>query len=227
LSFSQNRTGQNPKSAIHNPQSGADLRPLVDAGLAALGLEADADQRERLLAFIALLARWNRAYNLTAVRDPTEMIPRHLLDSLTVSPYLQGEAILDAGTGAGLPGIPLAILAPTRRFVLLDSNGKKIRFVRQTVGELRLANVTAVQARLESYRSEEKFATIVSRAVTSVSALAAAAAHLLDRPARLLAMKGRYPADELDFEPPGPLRVHRLTVPFLDGERHLIEIRYD
>jgi 16S rRNA (guanine527-N7)-methyltransferase len=221
----EDRTSRKPQSAIRSPQS--DLHARLETGLVALGLEAEADQLERLLAFVALLARWNRAYNLTAIRDPWEMIPRHLLDSLTVISYLHGETILDAGTGAGLPGIPLAILAPARRFTLLDSNGKKIRFVRQAAGELRLANVTAVQARLESYRAEEKFATIVSRAVTSVSALAAAAAHLLDRPARLLAMKGRYPADELEFEPPGTLAVHRLAVPFLDGERHLIEIRYD
>jgi 16S rRNA (guanine527-N7)-methyltransferase len=214
----QNPSGPNPKR---------DLRKRLERGLAALGIEASAEQQERLLGFLVLLERWNRAYNLTAVRDPLEMIPRHLLDSLSVSPHLFGCTILDAGTGAGLPGIPLAIMHPDRGFVLLDSNGKKIRFVRQAALELALTNVRAVQDRLESYRPGEKFATIVSRAVASVPALAAAASHLLARPARLLLMKGRYPTDELDAIPAESLRVHRLQVPDLEGERHLIEIRYD
>lgn len=202
----------------------------LDAGLAALGLVADAVQRERLIAYVRVLARWNRAYNLTAVREPGEMLARHLLDSLSVSAYLRGCAILDLGTGAGLPGLPLAIMEPARRFVLLDSNGKKIRFVRQALLELGLANATAVQARMESYRPEGKFATIVSRAVADAPELAAAGGPLLARPGRLLLMKGRTPQPgELAAiaPPPDALRVHRLAVPFLVGERHLIEIHYE
>lgn len=205
------------------------LRQRLDAGLAQLGLDPDPRARERLVAFVLLLTRWNRAFNLTAVRDPLEMVPRHLLDSLTVSAYLHGERLLDVGTGAGLPGIPLAVVHPARRFCLLDSNGKKTRFVRQAASELGLRNVTVVQARIESYPGPGKFDTIVSRAVASLAELAASAEPLAARPARLLVMKGRYPHEELAALDPrvGPVLVHPLQVPFLDGERHLIEIRYD
>lgn len=206
-----------------------ELRGPLDAGLSRLGLDPDPAQRERLLSFVALLVRWSRAFNLTAVREPREMVPRHLLDSLSVSAYLHGDTILDVGTGAGLPGLPLAVVHPERRFCLLDSNGKKTRFVRQAVADLGLTNVDVVQARIESYPVDAKFATIVSRAVASLSALAAAVEPLAARPARLLVMKGRYPHDELAaFDPrTAPVLVHRLQVPFLEGERHLIEIRYD
>lgn len=209
-----------------NPRA---LRERLDAGLAQLGLDPDAQARERLVAFVLLLERWNRAFNLTAVRDPLEMVPRHLLDSLTVSPYLRGSKLLDMGTGAGLPGIPLAVLHPEWRFCLLDSNGKKTRFVRQAASELGLLNVTVVQARIESYPGPEKFDTIVSRAVASLAELAASAEPLAARPARLLVMKGRYPHEELAALDPqtGSVLVHPLQVPFLEGERHLIEIRYD
>lgn len=203
------------------------LRDLLDSGLNSLELDANGHQRGLLIRFICLLATWNRAYNLTAVRDPVEMVPRHLLDSLALNPFLFGPRVLDVGTGAGLPGIPLAILNPTREMVLLDSNGKKVRFVRQAAMELGLANLEPVHARMESYRPQQKFATIVSRAVTSLPGLSEATGRLLARPARLLVMKGRYPRDELNARLPHTPLVHRLRVPLLDGERHLIEIRYD
>jgi 16S rRNA (guanine527-N7)-methyltransferase len=212
---------------MHADREEVRLRARLDGGLADLGLDVSDEGRKRLLAFVALLARWNRAYNLTAVRDPLRMVPRHLLDSLSISPFLRGSPILDLGSGAGLPGIPLAILHPGRRFVLLDSNGKKTRFLRQAVLELALDQVEIVQARMESYRPQEKFATIVSRAVTSLAELWAAAEPLLERRGRLLVMKGRFPGDELsDLATPAP-SVQRLSVPFLDGERHLVEIRCD
>jgi len=203
------------------------LRAALDAGLDLLDLDTGETQRDQLVRFVCLLAQWNRAYNLTAVRDPFEMVPRHLLDSLAVSPFLFGASVLDVGTGAGLPGIPLAILNPSMHLVLLDSNGKKIRFVRQAVMELELNNVESVHARMESYRPREKFATIVSRAVASLSGLSRMTGQLLAQPARLLVMKGRYPRDELDALGSHAMIVHRLAVPFLDGERHLIEIHYD
>ena len=210
------------------------LRGRLDAGLAALGLAADERQRGALIAYLVLLARWNRAYNLTAVRDPLEMVARHLLDSLAVGPYLAGPSVLDLGTGAGLPGIPLAVLYPQREHVLLDSNGKKTRFVRQAVMALGLPNVEVVQARMESYRPGRKFATIVARALATLSELNALGEPLLQRPGRLLLMKGRMPTAEMEALiasggalGPGNVRVHRLDVPFLTGERHLIEVRLD
>ncbi len=202
-------------------------RARLDAGLAALGLDPSPDQRDRLLQFIDLLARWNRAYNLTAVREPLAMVSRHLLDSLAVSPYLVGSSLLDLGTGAGLPGLPLAILNPEKRFVLLDSNGKKIRFVRQATMDLGLANVEVIQARMESYRPGEKFATIITRAVADQETLRRVVKPLLASPGRLLLMKGRRPDEALATPTANNVVIHRLEVPFLDAERHLIEIRQD
>jgi 16S rRNA (guanine527-N7)-methyltransferase len=210
------------------PDNGV-LRERLDAGLAALGLAAVGAQRDGLIAYLRLLARWNRAYNLTAVRDPLEMVGRHLLDSLTVSAFLFGDSVLDLGTGPGLPGIPLALVHPQRHFWLLDGNGKKARFVRQAVMELGLTNCEVVQARMESYRPGRKFATIVARAVASLSELQTFGEPLLDRPGRMLLMKGREPEAELsDLTPTAAdLRIHRLAVPFVVGERHLIEVRRD
>jgi 16S rRNA (guanine527-N7)-methyltransferase len=200
----------------------------LERGLTELGLHSTLEQRHYLIQFINLLVRWNQSYNLTAVRDPMEMVTRHLLDSLAVTPYLLSSPVLDLGTGPGLPGIPLAIIQPASRFVLLDSNGKKIRFVRQAAMELGLtARVEVIQARMESYRPREKFATIVSRAVAELEALWQASAPLLTTPGRLLIMKGRRPEAELTaLSAPHPL-CHRLTVPGLDADRHLIEIRRD
>jgi 16S rRNA (guanine527-N7)-methyltransferase len=206
-----------------------EARRRLAAGLEQMGLAVDAGRQERLIAYLKLLQRWNETYNLTAVRDPRDMVPRHLLDSLAVRPYLFGDRLLDLGTGAGLPGIPLAVVAPRRSFHLLDSNGKKTRFVRQAAMELGLGNVAVVQARMESYLPDRKFATIISRAVTSLSDLSAVADRLLARPARLLVMKGRDPDKELrdPGRRAGYPRIHRLRVPFLDEERHLIDVSFD
>jgi 16S rRNA (guanine527-N7)-methyltransferase len=208
-------------------ESGARPARLLRDGAAALGLELSALQVERLLGFLDLLAQWNRAYNLTAVRDPDEMLARHLLDSLSVQPFLFGETVLDLGTGAGLPGLPLAVCEPDRRFLLLDGNGKKVRFVRQAAMDLGLANLEAVHCRIESYRPGRKFSTIACRAVAAIHEIHARAVPLLESPGRLLLMKGRYPADELGNPALAGLdpSVHPLRVPFLEGERHLIEFR--
>ena len=212
---------------------GTDQRGLIEErlrlGCAALGLAPTAGQRARLLQFLELLLRWNRAYNLTAVRDPVEMVSRHLLDSLSIQPFLFGDPILDLGTGAGLPGLPLAILEPKRRFWLLDANGKKVRFVRRAVLELGLENIEPVQARIETYRPGLKFSTILSRAVAADDILNAPTADWLAHPGRILLMKGRDPREDGVLEPlehlAAPPRVHRLEVPFLDAPRHLIEVR--
>lgn len=196
-------------------------------GAAALGIALSPDQLEPLLGFLDLLQRWNRAYNLTAIRDPAAMVSHHLLDSLAVAPYLSGESILDLGTGAGLPGLPLAVVEPRRRFWLLDSNGKKVRFVRQAVLDLGIPNAEPVQSRIESYRPGRKFSTIVTRAVASIAEIHAQTSPLLASPGLLLVMKGRYPADELAHPALSALdlAVRPLNVPLLDRERHLIEIR--
>jgi len=215
---------------VTGPGYEAALRARLADGLEQMDIVLNSDQIDRLILYLLLLQRWNKAYNMTAVREPREMIPKHLLDSLSVLPFMYGDAFLDLGTGPGLPGIPLAVAAPERACHLLDSNGKKIRFLRQVLAELGLQNVKVIQARMESYLPARKFATIVSRAVTSASDLAVAAAPQLAHPARLLVMKGLRPAvAELEGLEPKPetLIIHRLEVPFLDAERHLIEARYD
>jgi 16S rRNA (guanine527-N7)-methyltransferase len=196
-------------------------------GLAALGLALPDERVGRLLAYLALLARWNAAYNLTAVRDPAEMVPRHLLDSLAILPWVRGPGLLDVGTGAGLPGIPLALAEPDLRVCLLDSSGKKTRFCRQVVMELGLANVEVVQARVEAYRPAEAPATITARAVADLPSLVHSVRHLLGPGTSLLAMKGARPEAEIAGLAAAGLVVstHRLAVPGIDGERHLIEIR--
>lgn len=198
----------------------------LEAAAQGLGVPLLATQRQRLFAFLALLARWNRAYNLSGVRDPDQMVPRHLLDSLAVAPWLGGSPVLDAGTGAGLPGIPLAIACPERRFLLLDTNAKKLRFVTQALFDLGIGNARGVLARIETYRPEEKFVTIVTRAVASAIQIQTQVAPLLAAGGRILVMKGRYPEADLGALTQAglPHRLHRLQVPYLDGERHLLEI---
>jgi len=199
-------------------------------GLERMGIALSGDQIKAMVCYLLLLQRWNRASNLTAVRALLEMVPKHLLDSLSVLPYLYGDKLLDVGTGPGLPGIPLAIAAPDRTFYLLDSNGKKIRFLRQAVMELGLTNAVVIQARMEAYLPGNEFATIVSRAVASVPDLLGLTARLPARPIRLLAMQGKRPAgSELQGLEPSPsaLSIHPVEVPFLDAERHLIEAHYN
>jgi len=216
----------------------AGLREQLDAGLAALqpaiGAALDGASRDALIRFVLLLARWNRAYNLTAIRAPSAMISRHLLDSLAVLPWVKEGPVLDIGTGAGLPGIPLALACPQLDFTLLDANGKKVRFVRQAILELGLARVEVVHARAEAYRPQRKFATIVARAVASLETLRANSVHLAAVGGRLLALKGRPPTDEIETlaatmqgtHGPPQIRTHRLEVPFAGGERNLIEIPF-
>ncbi len=198
----------------------------LDRGLIDLGLDLSVDQRAKLLDYVGLLAKWNKAYNLTAVRDPAEMVTRHLLDSLTLLEHLPSGAVLDVGTGPGLPGIPLAVARPEQSFTLLDSNGKKTRFIVQAVAALGIANVTVVNSRLERYRPERPFEVVVARAFASIGDLLHGVGHLLAPGAIVLAMKGARPVDELKALPPGfaLLDVVPLAVPGLEGERHLVRI---
>jgi 16S rRNA (guanine527-N7)-methyltransferase len=202
------------------------LQVQLEQGIAALGLKLPADAVSRLLDYQALLARWNSTYNLTAIRDPAEMISRHLLDSLAILPYVQGDSLADLGTGPGLPGIPLAIAAPGRQVLLVDSNGKKVRFLREAIRSLKLEGVRAVQSRVEGV--EGQYDCITARAFASLSDMLGWGGHLLAPQGIWLAMKGKSPDDELAGVPEGFVidGIQILDVPGLGAaERHLVVLR--
>lgn len=198
---------------------------LVD-GLQKLAL-GGALEPERLLAFVQLLLDWNRVYNLTSVRRPAEVVKRHILDSLVVAPHVEGQRVLDVGTGAGLPGIPLAMALPDKEFVLLDSSSKKVRFVQQAITALSLDNVRTEHVRVENYRPAELFDTVLCRAFTNLQEFYLQARGACAPDGCLLAMKGVYPMAEIEsFEQAGALLdVIKLNVPGLDAERHLVYMR--
>ena len=198
-------------------------------GARQLGIPLDDRQQQLLLAYLALLIKWNKAYNLTAVRDPDEMVSRHLLDSLSVVRYVAegGDRWLDVGSGGGMPGIPLAIMFPERRFVLLDSNGKKTRFLTQVKLELKLANLEVVHSRVEQFRPSQPFSGITSRAFSSLEDFTNWTRHLGDIESVWLAMKGVQPDDELQALP-ADFELERcvvLKVPGCQGQRHLLILR--
>lgn len=208
---------------LHEPL----LREQLQRGIEQLHLALPQTAIAQLLQYLALLAKWNRAYNLTAVREPAAMVSRHLLDSLAVMPYVSGECCADIGTGAGLPGIPLAIALPHKQFALIDSNGKKVRFVAQAIAELGLENARAIQCRVESWRPEPRCDVVLSRAFATLADMAQACAHLLTAHGVMLAMKGVYPQQELSALPER-FKVdacHTLQIPGEPGQRHLVEIR--
>ena len=193
-------------------------------GLAAMNLSLSDSQQQQLLAFLALLNKWNKAYNLTAVRDERVMVSRQLLDSLSILPWVTTDHLLDVGAGGGLPGIPLAIVFPEKRFTLLDSNGKKTRFLNQCVLELGLDNVEVIHGRAEDCQPDQPFTQISSRAFTALENLVTWCGDLLANDGEFLAMKGQYPDDEVAALPAGwqVESSHSLTVPGADGERHLL-----
>jgi 16S rRNA (guanine527-N7)-methyltransferase len=201
------------------------LRLRLVAGLSKLGCALDDAAIERLLDYVELLERWNAAYNLTAVRDPAEMVTRHLLDSLAIAPYVSGATLADLGSGAGLPGIPLAIAAPGREILLVDSNGKKARFLREAVRRLALAKTRVAESRVENV--EGTFDCITARAFASLGDMLAWGGHLLAPNGRWLALKGRFPDDELATVPDAfeIEKTIKLNVPGLDAERHLVVLK--
>lgn len=203
------------------------VRPAIERGLAALGLALAPAQVERLVGYLALLARWNATYNLTAIRDPAEMVVKHLNDSLAVLPFLAGDSLADLGSGAGLPGVPLAIAAPARRVVLVESNGKKARFLRECVRALALANVRVVEARAEAPSDAAPVAEVTARALAPLPELVRLAAGWLAPDGRLLAMKGPGHDGEVGALPSGWSvdAIHRLAVPGLDGDRVLVVVK--
>ena len=204
-----------------------DLAAQLQQGLQSLNLQLSNEQQLKLIAFIELLKKWNRVYNLTAVHDLHQMLKRHLLDSLSIAPYLKGARVVDIGAGAGLPGIPLAIANPEIHFVLIDSNRKKTRFMQQAKTELELNNVDVVCSRAEDFKTSELFDSVISRALSSLSQFTGWASHLCAADGIILAMKGTYPETELSeiaksFEIKA---VHKINYWGLDAERYLIEIK--
>lgn len=195
--------------------------------LAQTELTVSATQREQLVTLVMLLDKWNKAFNLTSVREPIAMIGRHIIDSLVVSPYLEGTRFIDVGTGPGLPGLPLAIINPDKEFVLLDSLGKRIRFIRMVIHHLGLTNVTAVESRVEAYQPESQFDGVLSRAFASLDDMVSWCAHLPSPTGRFLALKGQYPESELQALPAHLTldKVYPLIVPEQEGDRHLVVLK--
>ncbi|MBL1262582.1 16S rRNA (guanine(527)-N(7))-methyltransferase RsmG [Candidatus Methylomicrobium oryzae] len=199
-------------------------RRILETGLDTLQISWSEAQIDRLLAFLKLIEKWNKAYNLTAIRNLEDMARLHLLDSLAVLPYIKGKQVIDIGTGAGLPGIPLAIFLPETSFILLDSNAKKTRFVQQAVLELKLGNVEVCHSRAEAFQPEQKFDTVITRAFASLPAILETTEHLLNECGVLLAMKGQNPQDEL-----AAVKVKSSVVPLatpgVEAERCLVIIQ--
>lgn len=203
------------------------LQLLLRNSLGEMNLPLTKQVEDQIFIYLQLLSKWNQAYNLTSVRDPKEMVIRHILDSLSIAAYLQGDFILDVGSGAGFPGIPLALFYPKKEFVLLDSNGKKSRFLIQAVQTLKLPNVRVEQERVEAFTSQKHFTTIVTRAFSTLAKFVVLSQHLCASDGCYLAMKGEYPEAELaelsaDFSP----IVYDLQIPGLDAKRHLVKINY-
>ena len=200
------------------------MKAKLDSLLAQANIQVSEQQKDQLIDLVNLLNKWNKAYNLTSVRDPQEMLVKHILDSLVVSPYLQGDRFIDVGTGPGLPGLPLAIINPDKQFVLLDSLGKRVSFIRNAVLKLRLTNVTPVLSRVEEYQPEEKFDGVLSRAFASLKDMTEWCHHLLSSDGLFYALKGIYHQEEVQnlndiFTVE---KVVSLDVPTLVGERHLV-----
>jgi 16S rRNA (guanine527-N7)-methyltransferase len=200
-------------------------REKLAEGAKELGIELDGTRAESLLTLVDELEQGNKQFNLTAIRDRPGMLTKHVLDSLSIQPYLRGERLADVGTGAGFPGLALAIVNPQRRFTLIEATGKKARFVEQTAQRLGLANVLIVNSRAEAYRPFELFDTVFARALSSLADFVAYAGHLCAPNGRLLAMKGKRPDEEISGLPRSfrVLAVHRLSVPGLT-DRHLVEL---
>lgn len=202
----------------------------LQEGLSKLSLDLPRATQEKLLAYLALVQKWNKIYNLTAVRDEDKMLTHHLLDSLAVVPYVKdAAAILDVGSGAGLPGIPLALALPRTAVTLLDSNQKKTTFLRQAKMQLALANVTVICERVEKHQQKQLFNAITSRALAELHEFVALAGHLVKPGGQMIAMKGADPASEIDrlnrkagFVAAGVTKLH---VPGLDAERHLVFLK--
>ncbi|WP_420934398.1 16S rRNA (guanine(527)-N(7))-methyltransferase RsmG [Alteromonas sp. A081] len=203
------------------------LHSILASGLEALSLNLTDKQQQQLVEFVLLIDKWNKAYNLTSVRCPKQMMVKHILDSLAIVPHLTGENIIDVGTGPGLPGMPLAIACPDKTFTLLDSLGKRVRFMTQCVHTLKLTNVTPVNSRVENHVGDKPYDIVLSRAFASLKDMLHWCEHLVDSDGQFLALKGQFPQSEIDevsdhFQ---VVNTENITVPNLDGERHLVWLR--
>ena len=196
-------------------------------GLDKLSIKLTDKQCDQLVSYVELMAKWNKAYNLTSVRDPMDMLIKHILDSVAIAPYITKKRYIDVGTGPGLPGIPLAITYPDVEFTCLDSLGKRVRFMKQVAYELKLDNVLPVQSRVEDYSADVKFEGVLSRAFASIQDMLHWCGHLVDSSGEFLALKGQYPQDELNVigDDIKIVSTHQLDIPFLVGERNLIVLK--
>jgi len=205
------------------------LRQQLEYGLKQMGLHFSVPVQQKLVHYIQLIARWNKAFNLTAIRDVEEMVSKHLLDSLAVQPYVEGKTVLDVGSGAGLPGIPFAITSPDKHFVLIDSNGKKTRFLMQAKIDLKLDNVEVVNKRVEDYHPMKDghriyFDVITARAYATTDDILSSSAHLQNEATRILVMQGKLD-EQINSDQYELIESHVLSVYGLDAERHLLEIK--
>jgi len=205
------------------------LRQQLDFGLKQMGLHYPVETQQKLVHYIQLIARWNKTFNLTAIRDVEEMVGKHLLDSLVVQPYIEDSLILDVGSGAGLPGIPFAITSPEKKFTLIDSNGKKTRFLMQAKIDLKLENVEVIHQRVEDYQPvldghRIYFDVITARAYASMDDILRTSAHLQDEATRILIMQGKLD-EQITSDQYQLIETHKLDVYGLDAERHLLEIK--
>lgn len=206
--------------------SSQSLAAMLESGLDCAGLKINPGLTQKLLAYLELLAKWNAAYNLTGIKNKEDMLSLNILDSLVLAPWIDKHSIADVGTGAGLPGIPLAIYYPDKQFILIDSNSKKTRFVFQAMVELGLTNVSVVQSRVQDYASQQQVDIVTSRAFSSLADFATSCRHLVAPAGKFFAMKGQYPYQELAELPEefSVVAVHPLNVPGLKAERHLVEM---
>lgn len=203
------------------------LASILASGIDKMGMTVSSQQQQQLIGYVELMHKWNKAYNLTSVREPEQMVVKHLLDSLSVAPFVDGQHVIDVGTGPGLPGMPLAIVLPHCQFTLLDSLGKRVRFMKQCVHELKLDNVTCLHSRVEEHQPETAYDIVLSRAFASLKDMLHWCAHLVDSEGKFLALKGQAQQSEID-EVSDHFHIESLNalkVPDLEGERHLVTIR--
>jgi 16S rRNA (guanine527-N7)-methyltransferase len=203
-----------------------EMNKLLVSALKENNMSVPAAEQQKLVSYLALMLKWNKVFNLTSITDPRDMVYLHIIDSLAVNPFLHGKRLLDVGTGAGLPGIPLAIMNPDQHWVLLDKNSKKTRFLTQTAAELKLTNVEAVHSRSEDFHTSHCFDSILSRALGTIHMFAESTRHLLCPDGMLIAMKGKYPQEELDDLPVNftVKDITRLDIKGMDIERHIVRI---